>query len=124
MTLMLVFLGIVGLFTGFKSLEVLYHFYNLRNQVSYLLRDAQVVSDLELRKRLLLLIKGDGVSLDEQGIVLHRQASQLRVEVPYEQSVSVMFMGKRIRVATVPLRLYVEREFVSQRARTRGDLKS
>jgi hypothetical protein len=81
----------------------------LRNQVTYILSLAEITPDLEIKKRVAGLIKGAGMSSDEQGIVLERQGGLVRAELPYRHDLVLLLAGRQLRLASIPIKLSVER---------------
>lgn len=102
--------GVLGLvLVLWNCLTVAYRFYDLRNQVAHLLDSAEISSDLEIKKRVLGVIKGAGVSGNEQDIVLERVGDRVRAELPYRHDLVFVVGGKQLRVASIPVKLEVER---------------
>jgi hypothetical protein len=107
---MVLLVGVVGtVFVVWQGLNVAYRFYDLRNQVTYLLSLAEITPDLEIKKRVIGAIKGAGMSSNEQDIVLDRQGDRVRAELPYRHDLVLLVAGRRFRLASIPLRLSVER---------------
>jgi len=100
---------VVALGVGWKALEVLYRFYDLQNRAGYVVGAADIFSDLELRKKLQVSLKGAGISLGEQDIVIQRGVHTVRAEIPYVHQISVLIAGKRVKLLSIPLRMSVER---------------
>lgn len=90
------------------GLELAYRFYDLRNQMVFLLRSAEITPDLEIKKKALALIKGAGMTSDEQDIVLERSGGLIRAEMPCNRDVAILVAGRRITLASIPLRVAVE----------------
>jgi hypothetical protein len=112
--LVLTLIRLVGivLFVGvlWQGLELAYRFYDLRTQTIFLLRSAEIAPDLEIKKKALSLIKGAGMTSNEQDIVLKRSGDRIRAEMPYRHDVAVVFAGKQITLASIPVRLVVEQQ--------------
>lgn len=120
--LMLLIVGAVG--TGFallQGLTVAYRYYDLRNQISYLLGSAEIASDLELKKRALGVIKGAGMSSNEQDIVLASVGDRVRAELPYRHDIVLLVAGKQVKLTSVPVKLVVERRLSQGRAKFVGE---
>ncbi len=96
-----------------QALEVLYRFYDLKNQVAYLIRSADLEPDLELRKKVLAVTKRAGIECTEQDIVLDRSGGLIRIEFWYRHPVGAPVPNKRWKVSAVPIHLSVERKLLS-----------
>jgi hypothetical protein len=96
-----------------QAVEVLYRFYDLKNQVAYLARSAELEPDLELRKKVLALTKRAGIECAEQDIVSERSEGLVRLEIRYRHPVGVPFVKARWKFWGVPLYFSVERRLVS-----------
>ena len=92
-----------------KGLEVAYHFYDLRNQVAYLLRSADLESDMELRKNALVSVKRSGISCSEQDIVVRRIEDRIELEIPYVHEIAVAVLGRRVKIFSLPVTVTAER---------------
>jgi hypothetical protein len=90
-------------------MAVLYRFYDFRNRVEHIVSSAEVFSDLELRKKIQGVIKGAGISLDEQGIVVTRDERMAQVDIAYRHAISVVVAGKRATLVSIPLRMRAEK---------------
>jgi hypothetical protein len=118
----IVLVGMLGLVLAvWNCLTVAYRFYDLRNQVSYLLASAEISSDLEIKKRVLSVIKGAGMSGNEQDIVLERAGDKVRAELPYRHELVFVVGGKQLRVASIPVKLEVERHLEQGQQRDEVD---
>jgi hypothetical protein len=95
-----------------QSLEVLYRFYDLKNQLAYLTRAAELEPDLELRKKVLALTKRARIECTEQDIVLDRSGELVRLELRYRHPIGIPLASTRWEVWAVPLHLSVERKSV------------
>jgi hypothetical protein len=91
------------------GMAVLYRFYDFRNRVEHIVSSAEVFSDLELRKKIQGVIKGAGISLDEQGIVVTRDERMAQVDIAYRHAISVVVAGKRATLVSIPLRMRAEK---------------
>jgi hypothetical protein len=96
-----------------QALEVLYRFYDLKNQATYLIRSAELEPDLELRKKVLAVTKRAGIESTEQDIVLDRSGGLIRLELQYRHPVGAPFGNSRWKVWALPLHLSVERKTAS-----------
>lgn len=106
--------ALVTLFLGvstWKGLEVAYHFYDLRNQVTYLLRSADLEPDMELRKKALVSVKRSGIICAEQDIVVRRIEDRIELEIPYVHEVALAVLGHRLKIISLPVTVTAERRF-------------
>jgi hypothetical protein len=107
---MMLLVGVLGaVFAVWQSLNVAYRFYDLRNQLTYLIGSAEIAPDLEIKKRVLGVMKGAGISTNEQDIVLERLGDRVKAELPYRHDLMLLIAGKQLRLASIPLKLSVEK---------------
>lgn len=101
--------ALVTALTAWKTLEVAYRFYDIRNQLAYMLGNADVEADLELRKKALSVAKRAGVVSDEQDIVVERSPGQVGIEMSYRHDIGLATSGRQLHLLALPLRVSVER---------------
>ncbi len=108
--LLLVLVGaiLVGV-AGFKGIEVVYRFYDLKNFISYALRTADIEPDSEIRKKVAARAKRSGVQCVEQDIVIERAEGRITLEMPYQHDVDLSIFGRPRRLCTLELREVVAR---------------
>ena len=109
-TLLMVVVGLVFACGVIESLASLYRLYDLRNQLAYVLRSADLEPDLELRKKVLAATKRAGIECVEQDIVLSRSSTSVALALSYRQRVGVPFLGGRWAPLSFPIRLALERD--------------
>jgi hypothetical protein len=115
---MLLVVGVIGVvFALAQGLSIAYRYYDLRNQITYILGSAEITPDLELKKRVLGVIKGARMSSNEQDIVLERAGEQVRAELPYRHDIELLVAGKQLRLASIPVTLVVERRLTQARGK-------
>jgi hypothetical protein len=107
-SLVLVGVLILGV-VGFKGIEVVYRFYDLKNFISHAIRSADIEPDSELRKKVAARAKRSGVQCVEQDIVVQRADGKITLEVPYQHEIDLTIVGRPYKLFTLELREVVER---------------
>ena len=108
---------IAGVFVLWKGIEVTYRFYDLRNQIVYLLGSAELEPDLELKKRVLVFAKGTGIICAEQDIVVQRSPSRVSLRLPYRHEIALQLAKTRVRLFSIPITVVAERRLADRLAR-------
>ena len=83
----------LSMFVALTGADLLYGFYDLRNDIVFALRVADLESDQELRKKVFAVAMRAGVRCEERDILIERTNSRVRAEVPYSYMVGVPFAG-------------------------------
>lgn len=98
-----------GIFAACMVLDVLFRFYDLRNNIVVALRSADLESDQELRKKVFAVAIRAGITCEERDILVERSDSLVRAELPYRHQIGIPFSGEKRGVFSLPLRASGER---------------
>lgn len=91
------------------SLDLLYRYYDIRNNITVALRAADIESDQELRKKIFALAIRAELRCEERDIVIERSDSRVRVEFPYRHRIGLPFAGAKVGIVDLTLRASGER---------------
>jgi hypothetical protein len=100
---------LAGIFVACTVIDVLYRFYDLRNNIVVALRAADLESDQELRKKVYAVAIRAGITCEERDILVERSDSLVRAELPYRHRIGIPFSGERRGGFSLPLRASGER---------------
>jgi hypothetical protein len=103
-------LGLILFGVVLAGVDALYRFYDLRNQIMYVLRSADLEPDMELRKKAVAVIKRAGIECAEQDIVLSRSGEVIKLELTYRHRIGSLLPERVKGLGSFPVRLTVERE--------------
>ena len=103
-TALLVFI----LYAGFG---LAFQFYDIRNQLVFSLKGADLESDQELRKKIYTYAIRAGIKCEERDILVQRLSNKVRVELPFEYRVGLPFGSQEKVSIPVGMRASGERYF-------------
>lgn len=98
-----------AVFAASTAVDLLYRFYDLRNNIVVALRAAELESDQEVRKKVFAVAIRAGIRCEERDILIERSGSLVRAEVPYRHWIGIPFAGGDSGVLPLTLRASGER---------------
>lgn len=102
---------VIVLFLGYKVVPFYYYYYDIKAYCAQVIREAAVMSDDEIRAKLLALVRQHGIDKDAQDIRVQRIGSRVKVWVEYEESLDVWIGEKRVTLCTLAFSPSAERVF-------------
>jgi hypothetical protein len=98
-------LVVLILYAGFG---LAFQFYDIRNQLVFSLKGADLESDQELRKKIHAYAIRAGIKCEERDILVQRSANKVRVELPFEYRIGLPF-GRQDKVS-IPVGMWASGE--------------
>lgn len=87
---------IVGLLAAYKVLPLYYYYFDLKVRCAHAIQDAEIESDEEIRRKLLVVIDQYGIPATIRDIQIRREGGRIRISVPYEEKFQVSILGNSV----------------------------
>ena len=91
--------------------DAVYHHYDLKNRINVYMRDAQLKSELEVRRELFNMLRVRGVECPEDKISVHRGEGEIQVALEYRYPLGIDTAKGRFIVYSMTATVAVERAF-------------
>ncbi len=98
-------------FATYAAFAFAFQFYDIRNQLVFGLKGADLESDQELRKKIYTYAIRAGIKCEERDILVQRLSNKVRVELPFEYRVGLPFGSQEKVSIPVGMRASGERYF-------------
>ncbi len=87
---------LVALVVACKVLPLYYYYFDLKVRCARALQDAEIESDEEIRRELLVVIDQYGIPATIRDIQIRREGGRIRISVPYEEKFQLSIFGKPV----------------------------